>query len=85
MHAVQFSTTLCLCLISFKGVCMACWQGSGEDHRDHLVGHLPSLASHVRRDVKELTPAVLRDIMSLQSLTVRLRPSHVTALHCCPC
>lgn len=62
-------------------VCMACRQGQGVHPLEHLLlGHLPAVASHERRFVRELTHRVLHDILRLRALTVRLRPSPCSCL-----
>ena len=55
--------------------CMTCWQGHGQQSSLPL-GHLPNVTSFVRRHVLELTPAVLRDILSLRALQVQAEPGH---------
>ena len=68
-----------ICLVVFQTVigCMACLQGIGYLPQDHLpLGCMPKLTVYHLRPVLELTPALLRDIISLQTLQVQHKPSH---------
>ena len=72
MHAAQLPATSMGASV-LEDVCMAPQQGQSIRPYDHLLlGYLPNVASHEQRGVRELTPAMLRDILSLQALTVRL-------------
>ncbi len=57
-------------------------QGQRAESQEHMrLGSLPKLQLYDIRDLLDLTPALLRDILSLRALRVQASHGHLLLLH----